>query len=125
MEDLPDRGATPERIAAPEISLGLSASDFHVSLLPLERVAFYLATALFFVITAVLTTIIIDWLMHRPPEPTISGLKPDEQKLVIENFKLMSDVVWDRTSKTFDLIVIKALLPVFATIVGYLLGKRS
>jgi hypothetical protein len=81
--------------------------------------------ALFIVITAVLTTIIIDWLIHRPSEPTLSGLKPDEQKLVIENFKAMSDVVWDRTSKTFDLFVIKALLPVFATIVGYLLGKRQ
>jgi hypothetical protein len=125
MEDSPDRTGTPERVAAPDIQVAFDSSDFHVDLLPLERVAFYLATALFVVITLVLTTIIIDWLVHRPAEPAISGLKPDEQKLVIENFKLISDVVWDRTSKTFDLIVIKALLPVFATIVGYLLGKRS
>jgi len=121
----PDQDAKPERVTAPEIPLAFETSDFRVSLLPLERIAFYLATALFVVITAVLTTIIVDWLMHRPPEPALSGLKPDEQKLAIENFKLLSDVVWDRTSRTFDLIVIKALLPVFATIVGYLLGKRS
>lgn len=109
----------------PEIPLTFGTSDFNVSLLPLERVAFYLAAALFIVITGVVITIIVDWLSHRPAEPAIAGLKPDDQKLAIENFKLLSDVVWDRTSRTFDLIVIKALLPVFATIVGYLLGKRS
>jgi hypothetical protein len=125
MDDSHDRATAPERIAAPDIPLAFTSSDFRVSLLPLERVALYLAAALFFVITAVLFTIIVDWMIHRPSEPTISGLKLDEQKLAIENFKLMSDVVWDRTSRTFDLIVIKALLPVFATIVGYLLGKRS
>jgi hypothetical protein len=112
-------------VSIPETPLSFSSSDFKVSLLPLERVAFYLAVALFMVITAVVTTIIVDWLWHRPPEPAMSSLKLDEQKLAIENFKLMSDVVWDRTSRTFDLIVIKALLPVFATVVGYLLGKRS
>jgi hypothetical protein len=38
----------------------------------------------------------------------------------------VSEIAWDRTSKTFDLIVVvKALLPVFATVVGYLLGKRE
>jgi hypothetical protein len=87
----------------PDIPFAFDSSDFRVSLLPLEKVALYLAAALFGVITAVLTTIIIDWLIHRPSEPTISGLDPEKQKLVIENFKLMSDVVWDRTSKTFDL----------------------
>ena len=125
MENSPIRVAASERVSVPEIPLAFNSSDFRVSLLPLERIASYLAAALFVVITAVLTTIIIDWLIHRPSEPTISGLKADEQKLAIDNFKLLSDVVWDRTSKTFDLIVIKALLPVFATVVGYLLGKRS
>jgi len=125
MENSPGQGAPPERVAATEIltSSDLRSSDF--SLPPLEKAAFRLACALFVVITAVLTIIIVDWLLHRPAEPAISGLKPDEQKLAIENFKLMSDVVWDRTSRTFDLIVMKALLPVFATIVGFLLGKRS
>ena len=122
MENLPDRPAQPERVSTPEI---FKQSDVRVSLLPIERAAFYLACGLFAVITAVLATIVVDWLMHRPPEPTLTGLKPEEQKLAIENFKALSDVVWDRTAKTFDLIVIKALLPVFATIVGYLLGKRS
>lgn len=121
--DPPERAAIPELVTAADITSALNSSDFRLS--PLEKVALGLAKALFVVITAVLTTIIIDWLIHRPTEPAISGLKPDEQKLVIENFKLMSDVVWERTSRTFDLIVIKALLPVFATIVGYLLGKRS
>ena len=70
-------------------------------------------------------TVMVDWLMHRPDMPSLSGLKADEQKIAIENFKAMSEVVWDRTSKTFDLIVVKALLPVFATVVGFLLGKRE
>lgn len=121
--DSPEQAVIPQLIAAEDITSALKPSDFRLS--PLEKVAFILARALFVVITAVLTIIIIDWLIHRPSEPAISGLKPDEQKLVIENFKLMSDVVWERTSRTFDLIVIKALLPVFATVVGYLLGKRS
>jgi hypothetical protein len=123
MGNSPDRPATSVRVEAPEQAF--HESDFKVKLLPLEKVAFDLARALFVVITLVLLAIVIDWLVHMPPEPMIAGLKPDEQKVVIENFKLISEVVWDRTSRIFDLIVIKALLPVFATIVGYLLGKRS
>jgi hypothetical protein len=125
MENQTEESSPPERVPVPDIPLSFQASDFSFSLKPLERVAFYLAIGLFTIITAVVTTIIADWLLHRPSEPDISRFKLDEQKLAIENFKLISDVVWDRTSRTFDLIVVKALLPVFATIVGYLLGKRS
>jgi hypothetical protein len=100
------------------------SSDFGV-LKPLEKIAFRLAVGLFTLITAVLITIMVDWLMHRPELPSLSGLKLEDQKTTIDNFKAMSDVVWDRTSKTFDLVVVKALLPVFATVVGFLLGKRE
>jgi hypothetical protein len=101
-----------------------STSEFRV-LSPLEKVAFNLAVALFALITIVIAVVIVDWLTHRPAYPALVGLRVEDQKLAIENFKSLSDVLWERTSRTFDLIVIKALLPVFATVVGYLLGKRG
>jgi hypothetical protein len=123
MDAKPEHSSLPELIDASQI-LAADPGPFRV-LSPLERVASYLAAALFAVITAVLVAILIDWLLHEPPQPVITGLKPEEQKIAIDNFKLMSDTMWDRTSKIFDLMVIKALLPVFATVVGYLLGKRA
>lgn len=98
--------------------------DFRV-LSPVERVASRLAFALLLLIASILIAIIADWFVHRPPQPTITGLKLEDQKLAIDNFKNLSDVVWNRTSSMFDLVVIKALLPIFATVVGYLLGKRE
>jgi len=123
MDNRPEQTQAPVRVDASDI---LRDNPFPArELQPLERVAFQLAVALFSMIAIIIGAILIDWPVHRPAPPTMSGLKPEEQKAALDNFKFISEVLWDRTSKTFDLIIMKALLPVFATVVGYLLGKRT
>ena len=56
MENSPEQTGTPERLGAPDFPLPFSSSDFKVDLLPLEKIALYLATALFVVITLVLAS---------------------------------------------------------------------
>jgi hypothetical protein len=113
---------SPEVVNPPPTFGGVGEFKF---LSPLERVASTLALLLFALITAVLATIVIDWLVHRPSTPDLAQLKLEDQKLAIDNYKVISEVAWDRTSRVFDLVIVKALLPIFATIVGYLLGKRG
>jgi hypothetical protein len=95
------------------------------ALTPLQRVAFYLAIALFSLITIVSTAIVTEWWVHAPTPPAVSGLSAEAQKAAIDGYKALSDVVNDRTIRVFDAFVLKAFLPLFATIVGFLLGHRQ
>ena len=95
------------------------------TLTPIQKIAFYLAVALFLLITFVSAIILIEWWVHTPAPPALSGLSPDAQKTVIDNYKMLSDAVTARTNGVFDTFVLKAFLPLFATIVGFLLGHRQ
>jgi len=80
-----------------------------------------------FALIALVTLVIVgDWLWHRPAVPTFaSNVSDDLQKVALENFKSMNAVFMERAKDMFDLIIVKGLLPVFATIVGVLIGRRT
>lgn len=40
------------------------------------------------------------------------------------NESLLNDSTWNRITSLFDLVVVKALLPIFTTILGYIFGSR-
>lgn len=40
------------------------------------------------------------------------------------NESLQNDSTWNRITSLFDLVVVKALLPIFTTILGYIFGSR-
>ena len=64
------------------------------------------------------------WYQHAPAQPTLSS-NPDSNKAILEQFRTQSDIALEQVSKMFDLLVAKAFLPIFATIIGFLLGKRE
>src|SRR6185295_3810569 len=45
-------------------------------------------------------------------------------KTPAENYAFISNAIADRSSKMFDLIVVRALLPVFTALLGYIFGSQ-
>jgi len=97
----------------PEISLGAR-----------EKVAVHFATSLFVLCSILSVALGLYWYQHSPSLPKLTGAETTDSKL-LQEFRTQSEVVFDQVSKVFDLFVVKAFLPLFATIIGYLLGKRD
>jgi hypothetical protein len=55
----------------------------------------------------------------------LSSMKPDEIDSLIKNYKLLQDQSWQSASQMFDTVVVKALLPIFTSILGYIFGAHN
>jgi hypothetical protein len=86
-----------------------------------ERVAVWFAWVLLGLICVICATLL--WEHHHVAMPQAGSAA--DQKTAIENYKALTDLIDERTEKFFDLFVTKALLPVFTTLIGFLLGRRS
>lgn len=94
-------------------------------LTPRERVAFRLTLLFAGLISIPILACIFDWLWNIPRTPDLSHLSPESQKATLEAFVTANRAITGRISAMFDLIVVKATLPLLATAVGYLIGRRS
>ena len=84
------------------------------------------AGAVFGLITLVTAGIIIDWLIRSPATPAWPAtLSPATQEAALQNFEKLNKISMERAKDLFDLIIAKGLLPLFATIIGVLLGRRA
>jgi hypothetical protein len=57
------------------------------------------------------------------PPLSLSKVPAADQKEAIANFKELSGILMERGEKIFDVMLSKGLLPVFATLIGFLLGQ--
>ena len=78
--------------------------------------------------------LMVEWVWHAPTLPTSADLKgaaptlaanAEVARTLVENYKTLSDVATDRSIKIFDSFIGKAFLPVFTTLIGYIIGARS
>lgn len=80
-----------------------------------------LAWAVGAAILVVIVFVCVDWLVMIPhARPAVNATRD-----VIDNYKDMRESATDDAAKLFDLIVAKALLPVFTAILGYIFGSRE
>ena len=110
MSELIEQDTPPE---FPELSLGAR-----------EKVAVRFAAVLFALCAIVSLGLSLYWYQHSPSLPKLTGTEQSDTTL-LQAFRTQSEIVFDQVSKVFDLVVVKAFLPLFATIIGYLLGKRD
>jgi len=110
----------PRRVNVPSEAVGnpLLVSD---KLSDRERVAVWFAWVLLGLIALICATLL--WEHHHIQLPQAAS--GSDEKTAIENYKALSALIDERTEKFFDLFVTKALLPVFTTLIGFLLGRRS
>jgi hypothetical protein len=57
------------------------------------------------------------------PALSLDKIPLAQQKETVANFKDLSGIVTERGEKIFDVMLSKGLLPVFATVIGFLLGQ--
>lgn len=92
-----------------------------------ELVVVQMASWVGIAIVALTLLLVSEWAWHSPTAPTSADLRgnADSAQKVVDNYKTLSDVATDRSVKIFDSFIGKAFLPVFTTLIGYIIGARS
>ena len=49
----------------------------------------------------------------------------EKARLVIENYKQLQQIVLEPYTTLFDSVVVKVLLPIFTSILGYIFGSQN
>jgi hypothetical protein len=118
-------------IASDEVLASVTSTDARANLEaikplePLQQVGIWLAIAVGVVIIAVSIPILICWLTGAPTMPDLHNLTTEQATIVIGNYKSLSSI-WNENAKSmFEEIVVKALLPIFTLVLGYLFGARQ
>ena len=98
-----------------------------VTLTPTQQAGLWLAVGVGMVMALVIILVGIDWWFRSPrapvlpTDPTAYGATASA---MIADYKALNELALDRATKLFDLVIVKALLPVFTTILGYIFGSR-
>jgi hypothetical protein len=66
------------------------------------------------------------WVAVAPVAPTIpAGADPATVKAILENYRTLQQISVEPVTTLLDSIVVKVLLPVFTSILGYIFGSRA
>jgi hypothetical protein len=90
-----------------------------------EKLIRNFAYVLFGLITLVTLAVIAEWLLCAPSAPNLLTAKTEDQKAIIDGYRALSDIATAQSMTLFENIVLKSLLPVFTTVMGFLLGRRQ
>lgn len=102
---------------------GLQRSDAVRNLEPVvQKWAMKLAKWVGLAIFLVTVFILYQWRVGTPGLPATTGLTADQLKVALDGYRELSGAALDSATKVFDLVVVKAFLPVFASILGYIFG---
>jgi hypothetical protein len=127
----PRPDTTKTTVLATEVLEPIPASggaSTRLALTPIQAAGMRLAMGVGMLITLTTLGVGVDWFMHAPQAPALPIQKAANDpvvKAMIENYKALDDVAPDRATWLFDLVVAKALLPVFTAILGYIFGSRA
>jgi len=105
----------------------LPGGEVALRLTPTQQAALQLAYGVGALIAVVTALVGLDWAAHAPAAPRWPAALPPADpaaRALIENYRTLNDVALSRATTLFDLMVVKALLPVFTAIVGFILGSR-
>jgi hypothetical protein len=93
----------------------------------LQRTGLRLAAGVGGLASVVILLLAIKWMLYDlPPVPAISAdMDPTKAKLVIENYKELQQIAFQSFTSVFESIVVKVLLPVFTSILGYIYASRD
>ncbi|MDP9178937.1 MAG: hypothetical protein M3O61_14750, partial [Gemmatimonadota bacterium] len=78
-----------------------------------------LATGVGIVSAGVIITVLVFWVQHTPQLPDLSNAS------AVTGYKETSEAASKGALAIFDTIVVKALLPIFTSILGYIFGTVS
>jgi hypothetical protein len=91
----------------------------------LQRTGLVLATSVGALASLVTLGLILAWIISGPRVPAIpSDMEPEKAKAIIENYKQLQQASLQPLISIFDAIIVKVLLPVFTSILGYIFGSQ-
>jgi hypothetical protein len=92
----------------------------------LQRTGLILAGCVGGVAAVVILALVGKWVFYAPRLPVLQpGADPATVKAMLENYKTLQQIALEPFTTLFDSIVVKVLLPVFTSILGYIFGSRS
>lgn len=81
-----------------------------------------LAWAVGAVSAIVLVLLVLQWWCTSPPAPKLQGFATPDQLDYLKNYKAIADDGLERTLRAYDTLIVKPLLPIFTTLIGYVIG---
>lgn len=70
--------------------------------------------------------LVVKWVCYAPTLPVIQpGADVVTTKAALDNFKTLQQVALEPFTTLFDSIVVKVILPVFTSILGYIFGSKT
>jgi len=92
----------------------------------LQRTGLILATFVGTTGALVIFALVAKWVFYAPQPPVIPpGADPATIKTALDNYRTLQQIALDPFTTLFDSIVVKVLLPVFTSILGYIFGSAS
>jgi hypothetical protein len=98
-----------------------------VKLSPTQQIGVWLLWGIGIVIFLIIVAILIDWFINAPhlAMPSSVGSNSDTIKQWLDTQRTLNDLSLNRATSLFDLFVIRTLLPIFATILGFIFGRQT
>ena len=92
----------------------------------LQRTGLILAGCVGGLMFVVVLALLGKWMVSAPVPPVIPpGADANTAKALLENYKALQQIAMEPYTAFFDMIFLKALLPIFTSILGYIFGSRS
>ena len=116
-----------ERITPTEILAAAGADQPVTGRTFLQRTGLVLASAVGRLGVLIILILIISWVFavpHGPPSVP-AGIDGNSVKAILDNYKALQDAALQPYTTLFDSIIVKVLLPVFTSILGYIFGTRA
>ncbi len=116
----------PRVISASEVLNAAGAGEPVTEGTFLQRTGLLLAACVGTLATVVTILLVAKWMYSAPSMPVIaSGTDPNATKAILDNYKTIQQLTLEPYTTLFDSIVVKVLLPVFTSILGYIFGSQS
>jgi hypothetical protein len=92
----------------------------------LQRTGLILAGCVGGVTAVVILALVSKWVFSAPKLPVLQpSADQAATKAMLENYKTLQQIALEPLTTLFDSVVVKVLLPVFTSILGYIFGSRS
>jgi hypothetical protein len=109
-----------DQIVSSQEILAAAGADKPVKGTFLQRTGFVLAGCVGALAIVVTLAILGRWLFSLPAPPVIpSGADAATAKAILENYRTLQQIVTEPYTSFFEMIVVKVLLPIFTSILGY------
>ena len=116
-----------DQTVSPQEILAAAGADKPVKGTFLQRTGFILAGSVGGLIFIITVSLVGKWIYSAPALPPVipAGADAATVKAILENYRSLQQIVMEPYTTFFEMTVVKVLIPIFASILGYIFGSRG